>query len=174
MKYPRAECLAFIEAHESHPAVAAALEYMDDLIRPSEKAGFLRREFARLRAAGATPKTMLASAMGLFFWAECNGHWEPGLRPFNDRCFDLNLGRALLGTVPAQTRITSSGKTSYVRVRPSHAEALGQNLRVSVGLLCLTSARKILKDSGWYAPDERGRLILEAMKSAPFDRNDEE
>lgn len=171
----RALSLEFIERRSKHPAVAAAVAYMADLIAPSDKAGFLRSEFDRLRGRGATPETMLASAMAFFMWAERHGQWEQyGLKPFSPRCFDLNLGRAVLSTVPARTYISSTGKLRYVRVRPGHAEGLGQNLRLAVGVLCLSCVRKILKDSGWYAPDERGRAILEALKAAPLEQEEDD
>src|SRR5688572_22418926 len=116
LKANRADCLEFIRRNAEHPAVVAALRYMADLIEPTPRAGFLVGEFARLRAAGATPEAMLASAMALYMWAERGPEWNR----LEDRTFNLNLGRAVLNTVPAARKTSRNGKPYYVRVRPGH------------------------------------------------------
>ena len=152
----------FLARNSEHPAVVAALEFMAELLQPKATAGFLRGELERLRQAGADPSSMLASLIAMYSWAE---HVPPG-RDLPDRTFLLNLGRHVIGTVPAATRISRTGRKEYVRIRGSHAEALGRHLRDTLGTLGLLAARQIKADL--EAPQQARGVIRDALETAPF------
>lgn len=158
----------FLARNSEHPAVVAALEYMAELLQPKATAGFLRGELERLRQAGADPTSMLASLIAMYSWAE---HVPPG-RELPHRTFLLNLGRHVIGTVPAATRVSRTGRKEYLRIRPSHAEALGRHLSETVGVLGLLAARQIKADL--EAPQTARGAIRKALESVPFNPKETE
>ena len=63
LKANRADCLEFLRRNAGHPAVSAAVKYMADLLAPTKRAGFLQREFDRLREAGLLTLQEMADAL---------------------------------------------------------------------------------------------------------------
>ena len=151
--------LEFLDRNASHPAVIAALEHMAELLGEDGRAGFLRGEFQRLRDNGATPRAMLGAFLAVYGWADCHA------RELADRCFDLNLGRAVLGVVPAKRRTSRTGRKHWVRIPPGHAEALGANLRCELGVFGLVVTKHVRRmvDAGHVDADG----IKEALQ-VPF------
>lgn len=149
----------FLDTRATHPAVVAAEEFIGRFLRDDGRAGFLRVEFNRLRDHGATPRALLVSVVAMYLWQErSREHIE-------DRCFFLNLGRAVLGTVPAKRRMSRNGKPYSVRVRPGHAEALGRHIAGNVGGFALIAARKALEE---YDPEPAGTSILRPLQDEPL------
>lgn len=156
----QALALEFLERNPTHPAVVAAHEHMAALLTDDGRATFLRREFNRLRDQGATPRAMVAAMLAMYGWQECHE------RELADRCFDLNLGRAVLRVVPARKRTSRTGRTEYLHVRPGHAEALGQHLRHELGLFAVVAAKRIAKEEAAMFADRQS--IKEALEAVPF------
>jgi hypothetical protein len=157
----KALALEFMDRNAEHPAVVAAHAHMAELLAETEEARFLGSEFDRLRQGGATPREMVALVLAMYGWQELNP------RPLGDKCFDLNLARAVLRVVPARTSISRRGKKQYHRVRGSHAEALGRHLREHLGLFALTAVRHIAESTA------AGFKAKETMRDAlgvPFDK----
>ena len=150
----RALALEFLDQNAAHPAVVAAHEHMAALLDDDGRASFLRREFNRLRDAGATPRAMVAALLAMYGWAE---YHPTGLA---DRCFDLNLGRAVLGVVPAVKRTSRTGRRHYIRVSASHAEALGEHLRHDLGVFALVAVKHMA------TTEAAGRVDPQSIKAA--------
>ena len=148
----------WLEARAAHPAVVGAQAFMATFLRDDGKAGFLRAEFNRLAANGATPRSMLASVMAMYLWQ------ERAREHMDDRCYWLNVGRAVLGTVPAKRRTSRNGKPYSVRVRPGHAEALGRHIAQNIGGFALIAARHALAEIDPEPP----KAILQALKDEPL------
>lgn len=151
----------WVDRNKDHPAVVEACRYLAAMLEPTEGARFLGVEFERLRAAGVTGGDMLAAAIGLWAWTEATGG-----RGIDDRCFDVNLGRAVLRC--ARQRVVSrakSGRVDQARVRANHAGALGEELRTALGALPLVAARQIVDEA--LGPERAAERIREAM-AQPF------
>ena len=149
----------WLEAHSGHAGVGAAEEFMERFLRDDGRAGFLRVELNRLAALGATPRTLLASVLAMYLWQ------ERAREHMDDRCFRLNVGRAVLGSVPAQRRTSRAGKPYTVRVRPGHAEALGKYIADNVGGFALIAARAALRE---VDPEPASAAILRALHDDPL------
>lgn len=159
LKIWRGMAADFLESRSTHPAVVAAEEFLGRFLRDDGRAEFLRGEFNRLRDHGATPRALLVSVVAMYLWQErSREHIE-------DRCFFLNVGRAVLGTVPAKRRMSRNGKPYSVRVRPGHAEALGRHIAENVGGFALIAARKALEE---YDPEPVGASILKTLQDEPL------
>lgn len=150
---------AFIAANADHGATLVAVRFMASMLEPFEKARFLGGEFERLRVAGVGPEEMLASALAWQSWMEWSVH------PVSDACSDANLGRAVIGTVRGRTRISRNGKRYSVRIRGTHAEALGRHIRLTIGLYLLTAARAIRQDLDASTP---ARDAIREALTVPF------
>ncbi|WP_344759747.1 hypothetical protein [Luteimonas lutimaris] len=151
----------WIGRNADHPAVVEACGYLAGLLEPTAGARFLGSEFDRLRSAGVTGADMLAAVIALWAWAEATGG-----RGIDDRCFDVNLGRAVLRC--ARQRIVSrskSGKPDHKRVTGNHAGALGEELRLALGALPLVAAQRIVEEA--LGPERTRDRIREAM-TEPF------
>lgn len=149
----------WLEEHAQHTAVIAAEEFLGRFLRDDGRAGFLRSEFNRLADNGATPRALLTSVLAMHLWQ------ERAREHMDDRCFRLNLGRAVLGTVPAKRRTSRNGKTYTVRPRPGHAEALGKHIQENLGGFALVAARAALND---VDPEPASTAILRALQDEPL------
>lgn len=151
----------FITQYQAHPAVRAALDYLADLLTDNGRARWLGAEFRRLKAGGATPDLLLSLFLAMWIWQ------SESPRPLPDEVFDLNLGRAVLRAAPAGSKLSKTGKRYYVRVRGSHAAALGRSLRQDLGLLGIQATSRIKR-----AIQPRGETARQKIReglSFPFD-----
>jgi hypothetical protein len=148
----------WLESRATHPAVVAAEEFIGRFLRDDGRAGFLRAEFNRLRDHGATPRALLISVVAMYLWQ------ERSREHMADATFFLNLGRAVLGTVPAKRRTSRNGKPYSVRVRPGHAEALGRHIAENIGGFALIATKKALEE---FDP-EPGKAVYQALRDDPL------
>jgi hypothetical protein len=155
----------WVQRNKDHPAVVEACRYLTAMIEPREGARFLSKELARLHSAGVTGETMLAAVIALNAWAEA-----AGARGVDDRCFDVNLGRAILRSAPQRVvSRAASGRVDHARVRATHAGALGEEVRIALGALPLIAAQRIVDEV--LGPERSAARIREAM-AKPFESAD--
>lgn len=160
LKVHNVEAQRFLERFVDHEATQAARAWCESLLEPTEAAGFLRGEFRRLKQGGATGEQLLVAALGFALWEEMHP------RRLDDRCTDVNRGRALLRVIPARRVVSRSGKPYSVRIRASHAAALGGMVRAEIGVFLLMAARHVTEENE-RAFRHRAQ-IRAALEDSPF------
>ncbi|HVI58044.1 MAG TPA: hypothetical protein VM619_04100 [Luteimonas sp.] len=150
----------WVDRNAGHPSVVAAVDWLRELVSEQEGARFLAGEMARLRN-GTDPRAMLAAAIALWLQEDLSP------RALNDdRVFDTNMGRALLRCAPRPVKsVAPSGRKEQTRTTASHARALGEHVRQSLGALPLVAAKAIRDEV--LGPERTAATIREGL-AVPF------
>lgn len=151
----------FMGRLEEHPAMIAAIAYMDSLLVSPTLPAALRQEMARLRAQGATGREMLAEVLPVFLLMHFNARAAG-----TDVTATVNLGKRLLGTRPLPSRRTRKGKAYTTWPRGKVLETAGQLLRDEVGAFAASFAQRI--ETTLAAQGEAAAALREALRAHPL------
>jgi hypothetical protein len=151
----------YLGRFSDHPAVEAAEAFMASLLADTTLPAALRRELARLRTDGASPRAMLVE----FLAVHGLQHYLPHT-VCSDASWAFNVGNRVLRVCPLPTFRGRDGRRRPVNLRARVCEALGTHLRCSLGAFASKLWSRIQSDI--EAGPKAAASVCEALRSSPL------
>lgn len=155
----------YYSKHKEHPAMVAAVAWLDRLLvqakaTPGDTSA-IAKELRRLFCDGATGEMMFLRIAAVAGYAHFNARTWP-----DDAVQTSNLGHAALSATPMPMRIAANGKKNPTRFAGPTAFALGQSIREVLGVLLAQFWQAIERDV--HALDRARAEVNSKLQKSPL------
>jgi len=156
----------YLQRNAMHPAVIAAVEFLQTNLTDTRLPGAVRKEMRRLHTDGATGRAMLVNYLaveGLSFYLP---HTYT-----SDACHRFNAGNRTLRTTALPSFYNASGKRRPTRIAPRVAETYGFLLTATLGVFAKQFWTRVQREQ--EAPHRASVAVARAVQNTPFDEPEE-